>query len=1087
MSVFSDYISALQTNLDRGKATEHTHRAALERLLESLRDDIQATNEPSQVECGAPDFDVSRGSNTIGYVEAKDIGESLDQAKKSEQLNRYLNAIENLLLTDYLEFRWYVDGDLRATARIATLSGGKLKVDKDGQKAAQELLEGFLARDPQPVSNPRELAERMARTTHMIRDIIVTAFEEGKASDLLSGWRAAFARVLIPDLDQPENTTQFADMFAQTLAYGLFSAAVMDETKNGFTRDKAQRLIPKTNPFLRDFFEQITGNALDREPFVGFVEDLVQLLGHADMPAILAEFGADTRQEDPIFHFYETFLANYDPALRERRGVYYTPTPVVSYIVRSVDHLLKTRFDLPNGLADTSTIKVEYEEDGETRKKRLPKVLILDPAAGTGTFLYEVIAHIREHYMTREDGGMWPGFVREHLLPRLYGFELLMAPYAVAHLKLGMQLAGQDLDEAQREKWHYDFASDDRLGIYLTNTLEEAEQQIEGLFGPMKSIAEEANAAGKVKRDLPIMVVLGNPPYSNFGMMNKGEWITTLITDWKPEGERKWNPDDFMKFMRWAQSRLETTGAGVLAFITNHTYIDGITHREMRLKLMETFDEIHILNLHGNKHKKEMPPDGSVDDNVFDIRQGVAVGIFAKYPETQSLPSIYHFDLWGSRAEKYGYLLENDIASTDWTKLSQVDRETCLGSFNFFAPKAFSNIDEYCQGYSIAEVFPTNQSGIKTDRDSLFFDFDKEMLKERIERFYTSAGMQASFRDEYNVHDSSSYPLLSRRENSSFEAQNITKCLYRPFDEKYMYYSPGITSRPAYDVMQHLQQPNLALIGMRQYEYDVEEYCYSFVSRELVECRVFISNRGIASIFPLYVYPSESTDGQQDLFNRSGWPPGKDDRTPNLSREFVYAFAQKIQLDFIPDGHGDLKKTFGPEDVFYYTYAIFHSPVYRERYAEFLKIDFPRLPLTSDKKLFAKLVKLGSELVALHLMESPALADKVTSFPQRGGNVVAPRHPRYLPPGEAEPGSGEALAAGRVYINPEQYFDGIPEDVWEFQIGGYQVLNKWLKDRKGRELSHDDLEHYQKIVVALQETMRLMEAIDAAIPSWPIE
>jgi len=652
------YLKAIRKNLAGGDATEHTHRSALKALLESAPGSITATNEPKRVKCGAPDFVVKRRQRILGYVECKDIGANLNEIEKTDQLKRYFHGLGNLILTDYVEFRWYVEGDRRAEASLARVDrAGKLKPLADGQAKVEQLLSDFLAHKPPPISRPKDLAVRMSRLTHMIRDIVIETFANDEASDLLKGLREALAKVLIPDIAKKEKAAEFADMFAQTLAYGLFAARCNHPPAKPFVRLGAAGEIPKTNPFLRHLFETTTGVDLDSEPYAPIVDDLVQLLDDADIHAVLADFGKRKRERDPVFHFYETFLAAYDPALREARGVYYTPKEVVGYIVRSVDKLLKERFGCAGGLADEAT--VTYKRQGETdsagKRKTItetaPRVLILDPACGTGTFLYTVVDHIREQFMAAGNAGLWNGYVRKHLLPRLFGFELLMAPYAVAHFKLAMQLAGHDLSNEQRKNWAYDFAGDERLGIYLTNTLAEAEKKIKTLYGPLRALSDEAVAAAKVKRDMPIMVVMGNPPYSGHSA-NKGQWIKDLLKgtdtlsgkatenyfecDDKPLGERnpKWLNDDYVKFIRWAQWRIERTGAGVLAMITNHAYMDNPTFRGMRQSLMQTFDEIYVLDLHGSTKKKEVCPDGSKDENVFDIMQGVAVCIMVRLPKS---------------------------------------------------------------------------------------------------------------------------------------------------------------------------------------------------------------------------------------------------------------------------------------------------------------------------------------------------------------------------------------------------------------------------------------------------------------------
>jgi len=1103
MGDLKTYLALVKREFGTGEATEHTHRAALKGLVESFAPDITAINEPKHVDCGAPDYVVKRGDLSVGYIEAKDVGKSLDEAERSEQLDRYLRSLENLVLTDYLEFRWYHRGELRESARLARLTrDGKIVSEKKGEAEAEveQLFENFLDQTPAPITSSRELSERLARLAHLIRDAVVRAFEEELASDHLGNLRRAFAEVLIPDLDLPEKTAEFADMYSQTIVYGLFAARCNHAGPEPFRRLGAAREIPRTNPFLRQLFETITGTALDDEPYVGYVDDVVGILDHTDLDSVLADFGKRTKQEDPVVHFYETFLAAYDPKLRERRGVYYTPEPVVSYIVRSVDSILKTHFGLGGGLMDSSV--VEYEEEApvldrygrpdpsklpERKKKTSPKVLILDPACGTGTFLYAVIDHIRRDFMEHGNAGFWSAYVRDHLLPRIFGFELLMAPYAVAHFKLGMELAGQDLPEAERDTWVYDFKSDERLGVYLTNTLEEAENPWKNLWG-YEAIGREAQSASVVKRDKPIMVVIGNPPYSNFGRMNRGEWILDQLKDYKKDlNEKKLNlDDDFIKFIRWGQWRIEQTGYGVLAFITNNTYIDGITHRRMRQSLMETFSEIYILDLHGNANKKECAPDGSKDQNVFDIRQGVAIGVFIKDPNKDGPAKVYYSELWGLRESKYKRLLEVDISSTEWTKLEPND------DLFFFVPKDFDVEMDYLNMRNLLDIFSVNQSGLKTDRDSLFFDFDEGALKKRIEAFYSDAGMLPEFRKAYRVEDSSSYDLLSRRLKTSFDPSNIIQCLYRPFDSRYLYYSPGLTSRPAWDVTRHmLTAENLGLIFMRQVALQ-DVYTHFGVTRYPVDNRAFYSNKGIMNLAPLYLYPSPAENSsRQKSLTSADWPPGKDGRVPNLSPEFVAEMEEKLGLEFVPDGRGDLEATFGPEDVFDYIYAVFHSPTYRERYAEFLKIDFPRVPLTSDREKFRTLVRLGGELVALHHLESPLLAKTITRYPVVGDNRVEKGYPKYFAPGEVEPGSkaGDCavLEAGRVYINKSQYFEGVPPEVWEFQVGGYQVCDKWLKDRRGRQLSYDDLTAYQKMIVALKETIRLMEEVDSAVGEWPLE
>ena len=739
------------------------------------------------------------------------------------------------------------------------------------------------------------------------------------------------------------------------------------------------------------------------------------------MTSVLKDFGKRTAKEDAVVHFYETFLAEYDPKVREMRGVYYTPEPVVSYIVRSIDHLLKTRFNKPQGLADDKT-------------------LILDPAVGTATFLYMVINEIHEAMLSQKQKGMWNDYVAEKLLPRIFGFELLMAPYAVAHLKLGLLL----------QETGYQFKSDQRLGIYLTNTLGEAIKHSEVLFAQW--ISEEANAAAQIKKEKPIMVVLGNPPYS-VSSLNRGEWIDTLLEDYKHGlHEKKLNiDDDYIKFIKFAQWRIEQTGYGILGFITNSSYLDGLTHRRMRESLLESFPEIYILNLHGSSRKGEQAPENLKDENVFDIQQGVSIGIFVKEPKKSEKMRVYYADMWGMREKKYQALFESDIDTVDWQELIPT------APYFFFVPKDFSLQEEYSQWWSIREIFTAWQSGLKTDRDELFFDFESAALAERMRIFFNKS-YGDDFKQQYRIFPSSSFDIEARRDQAAFNRNNIKKCLYRPFDERYLYYDPELTSRPAYKVMYHMARQNIGVCLMRTPIPPSFTQC--LVTRALLDLNFYAFQ---TYLFPLYLYPAE---GEMQF---------EEGRRPNLNPEFIKAASEKLGLEFVTDGRGDLTKTFGPEDVFNYAYAVFHSPTYRSRYAEFLKIDFPRLPLTSDRELFKALVEKGAELVSLHLMEASVLEQQRTKikFDVSGSNVV--EKVTY------------SETAKRVYINKEQYFEGVPPEVWNFHIGGYQVAQKWLKDRKGRTLTYDELTNYQKVIVVLKETTRLMMEIDDLIPGWPIE
>ncbi len=1032
VKLVQNYIHSIERKLATGDSTEHTHRSALEALVESLAEGITATNEPRRIACGAPDFLVTKGALKVGYIEAKDVGKSLDDIERGkgpdgERFKRYLAPLTNLILTDYLEFRWYVDGKRRFSARLGTLTkDGKVKRDSNGAQSVVELLGNFLAHKAEAVGTPKELALRMARLAHMIRELIVNAFEKEPKSGNLHVQLAAFRDNLIPDL----SAGQFADMYAQTIVYGLFAARCTHPEEKNFTRQNAAYLLPKTNPFLRKLFNNIAGPDLD-DRIAWLVDDLAQVLDQANMEAVLKDFGKHSGKEDPVVHFYETFLTAYDSKVREMRGVYYTPEPVVSYIVRSIDHLLKTRFNKPQGLADD-------------------KALILDPAVGTATFLYMVVNEIRQSFTGQE--GMWNNYVAKKLLPRIFGFELLMAPYAVAHLKLGLLL----------QETGYEFQSDQRLGIYLTNTLEEAIKHSETLFAQW--ITEESNAAARIKKDEPIMVVLGNPPYSS--SIFEGAWIMDLLEKYK-EGltEKKFDLNrEEWKFLRFADWRIEKTGKGIIGFIINNSFLDGIASRVMRYSLYNTFNSIYILNLHGSTMASRSVPADVTDENVFAIQQGVTIILMVKTDSVGASEkdcSVKYYELFGPKEEKYEYLESNSIQSTEWEALN------VNSPYFYFCPMDDTTHDEYNYYPVINKVFIQYSSGIQTKKDKLAIQDDADTMLKVVKKFSDLDSEDA--REHFDLGpDTSGWTINSAKrdlQNFGIKQESVVPILYRPFDFRWTYFtgkSSGFLGRPRSEIMSHfINRENLGLITMRQTVGG--EYSYFGVS-EHPNCHgtFYLGNKGQDYLFPLYLY---STKGEMQFEG------GK--RRPNLNPEFIKAVQEKLGLKFVEDGRGDLKETFGPEDIFNYAYAVFHSPTYRSRYAEFLKIDFPRLPLTSDKKLFKALAAKGAELVALHLMESPALGEPITRYPVTGSD-------------EVEKVSYDDNNR-RVNINKSQYFEGVPAEVWDFHVGGYQVAQKWLKDRKGRILTYDDSAHYQKVIVALKETIRLMTEIDELIPGWPVE
>ena len=1066
------YITKINTLYKTGNAREHSYRGDLQNLLMYLLTDVLVTNEPARVDCGAPDYVLTLKDVPVGYIEAKDIGVDLGSKTLKEQFDRYKSGLSNLIFTDYMDFHFYKDGELTTKIAIAKIENGSIVPIAENFDQFNQLIKNFAETISQTIKSPTKLAQMMAGKARLMADVIEKSLhhddQEGKRSQLKSQM-LSFQQMLIHDIDNKA----FSDIYAQTIAYGMFAARYHDPTLPTFSREEAATLIPKSNPFLRKLFQDIAGYDLDNR-LVWIVDELVNIFLASDVAQIMKNFGKSTKQEDPVVHFYETFLGEYNPALRKARGVWYTPQPVVNFIVRAVDDILKTEFNLPQGLADTSKIKIKKKTVTQTgtganskikeveTEVEVHKVQILDPATGTGTFLAEVVKHIHKKFEGQQ--GIWSKYVTNDLIPRLNGFELLMASYAMAHLKMDMLLT----------ETGYKPTDDQRFKIFLTNSLEEAHPDTQTLFSSW--LSDEADQANTIKRDSPVMVVIGNPPYSGESA-NKGEWIMNLMEDYKkePGGKEKLKEqnskfinDDYVKFMRFGQHFIDKNGSGILAFINPHGFLDNPTFRGMRWNLLKTYDKIYTIDLHGNSKKKETAPDGSIDQNVFDIMQGVSINLFVKNGKKKKdeLGEIYSYDIFGKRELKYNFLHENTLKSIPFIQVEQ-------SSPNYF----FNNKDLSADNentFSLLDLFNTSSLGSLTKRDKLAIDFDKDKLQNKIEYFLNKDNPVKTVCDNFGLvvkdKDKWDAELVREKINITEIKKFIQDLEYRPFDKRKIFYNADLIARPNTKVLGNFRKENWALISGRQGQaVGNMEWNLIFLTNSISDQNIYY--RGGGTVFPLYIYPE--INGQQEAF-------GTIERTPNLNMEIVNEIAKGLGIPFVAEKDltgfrnlSGLPKNVAPIDILDYIYAVLHSPSYREKYKEFLKIDFPRVPYPFRDAInrvctkeeianFWQLVKLGGELRQIHLLESEIVEKYITQYPEDGDNIVT--KPVYK--------------NGNVYINDTQYFANVPEVAWNFYIGGYQPAQKWLKDRKDRELGFEDILHYQKIIVALSETDRIMKEID---------
>lgn len=1014
-NIFDKYLLSISQKFSFKETSELGYRTEFETLLKEIFDNINVTrigHDDKAKGGNKPDFVIHKHNIPILYIETKDIGTDLDKIEKSEQMARYY-GYANLILTDYVEFRFFRNGmPYEVPIKIASynLKNRTIEPIPDSFEHLQRSLIDFAQSHKEPIRSALHLAKIMGGKAQRIRDNIKQFLSDSseKNKEILKIYDA-IKKQLVHDLT-PES---FADMYAQTLVYGLFVARYHDETPEDFTRREAIEYVPRSNPLLRHFFEHIAGSNFDKR-LEHIVNELCWVFAHANVPELMKQYFKDDlwgeahEGPDPVIHFYEDFLKEYDPELRKKLGAFYTPLPVVRFIVRAVDYILEKEFGLPNGLADTSKLP-----------NGVHRVQVLDPAVGTGTFISAVIRRIYERLINDGQKGRWPAYVHHDLLPRIHGFELMMAPYTIAHLKLSMAFK-------QTGFWKFH----NRLGIYLTNSLEESEARDDlfGGFGFAESIAEESKEAAIIKNKTPIMVVIGNPPYS-VSSSNKGKWITDLIKDYKKNlNEKKINlDDDYIKFIRFAEHFIEKNKSGIVAMITNNSFIDGITHRQMRKHLLETFDDIYILDLHGNAKKKEKAPDGSKDENVFDIQQGVAISIFVRKDEKKNkLANVYHSEIFGVREKKLRALTEKSFQNIKWRNLILTDPNY------FYVVRNNGNEDEYMRGFRVDILMTEYNSGIQSKRDKICFAMSNNELKTVIDCFNNN-----------NIHSIKKIlelPNDGRDWKIEWAKKDLTNkysiqtVLYRPFDLRKTIYtgkSKGFLAYPREKTFRHfVNYKNLGLVTVRQQS--TFDFQHILVTKFMIESgAISLQTKEWGYIFPLYLYDD------------------KGNKHPNLNQNIV----------------GEIEKITGeviPEEILDYIYAVLHSPGYRAKYKEFLKIDFPRVPYPKDKNSFKELVKLGTELRLLHLMESPKLNKFITTYDIEGSDAV----------------EKVSYKDGRVYINSKQYFGNVTETAWNFYIGGYQPAQKWLKDRKGRTLTNEDIEHYQKIIVALTETDRIMKEID---------
>jgi predicted helicase len=1023
--MIQSYFEKLLKTSTAGDATEASYYPDLKSLMVDFLTekgfDPSITVQPKRQAVGIPDFTVRKGKELIGYIEAKDPKYDNLEAlppRDTAQIKRYKEKLPNIILTNFFDFWLYRDGVLVKKVRIGfphVVQKLKQVSPVQNEEQLKELLNMFFAYFIPETRSPKALAIELARRTQLLPDSIIEELENDVTTEIDRIYNA-FKEYLISDLS-PEN---FADIYAQTLTYGLFTAR-LNYKENDFNRHVAGDYIPKSIKILRDTFDLISKDAIP-ESLESYIDDIATVLAHSNIEKIKEQLRSTTGDSDPLIHFYETFLGEYDPKKRKSLGVYYTPLPVVSYIVRSVNKILKSAFGLNEGLASTE------------------KVTLLDPASGTLTFPAEAIKEaIKEQKRFSEDTTS----LKSHFLNHFYAFELQMAAYIIGHLRMGLLF----------EELNMTIEDGQRYPLYLTNSLDFSEvQQTELPF--VAGLAQESKDAMEVKKK-DILIILGNPPYAvekkELGALP--DWIIEKLQDYAKglgvEKEKKKGvlQDDYVRFLRFAHWKIDQYGKGIVAMITNNSYLDGIVHRSMRKQLMDSFDQIYILNLHGNSRIKEKAPDGGEDKNVFDIQQGVSIGIFVKSGKNNK-PKVFYKDVWGSRKEKYEYLSSNTVSEKVFKQIKPQPNKY------YFIPKDYSLKANYDKYLSLIDIFSNHVSGVETKRDNFVIDYNKESLKNRVSTFANLDGDNKFIMDTFKLSSKSDLDIEKARKllKEIDIREQIIPYSYRPFDDRWLFYDSSLVSRTRQPLMDVLLENNFALNVTRQLKAN-HKFRHALITDKPTD-RILLSNTTSEAsyVFPLCVKNEKS---QGDLF-----AGGDEDDQNNISRAF---------WSWLKANREQLRDKLNSEEVFYYIYSILYSNKYRDKYLDFIKSGFPKIPFPNKLEVFKSLSELGKALANLHLLKDKNLNHTNTKLEGRGSNKVGKRE----------------WKGNKLYINNDKYFSPVTEEVWNYYIGGYQVCDKWLKDIQARdnsELTTSEIQKYCKLIKVIEETVKLQEKIDKLFP-----
>ena len=1043
----SEYLIEIDKVYKSGVAKEHSYRSALEILMKKLLKGKRIVNEPKKIDCGKPDFIIFNEDIQFGFIETKDIDIEINKILKTEQIQRYKEALDNIIITNYIDFIYYKDETTLLNANIASIVKGSVLEKKEGINAFLDIIDNFSKYEGKIINSSEQLAVIMSRKSKLLSDIIYKRIIKEKYEDYnLRKQKRIFTEYLIHDLTDE----MFSNIYSQTIAYGLFAAKLYGNKNTEFSKYTVSELIPRSNLFLKKFFHYIMGSDVD-EIIKWYIDIFADMFNYVDIEKIKTEF--NKRDEDPYIYFYELFLKEFDKEEKKERGVFYTPVPIVKFIINSVDYILKKDFKITKGIADDSKIIKDIFDvkEGKTIKKEYSKIQILDPATGTGTFLSEIIDKIYKTF--KDNKGMWEEYCENDLIKRIHGFEYMMASYVMANIKIDMKLkdTGVDINNIDNHK---------RLSIYLTNTLEEInEKQIN--LELEEFLKNESEKASEVKKNVPVMVVLGNPPYNKD---SKNDFKNEMYDNYKTEPggiealdvqNKKPLVDDYVKFIAFGHSLIHKYSEGILAYINNFSFLDNETNRGMRWQLLSTFDKIYILNLNGDVEENKGKLQMKGDENVFPIKKGVSINIFIKNNKKKKneLAIVKYAELIGKKDFKLKYLTDNNFNSINWVDIELKE------PLYLFKNNDYTNDNEYRKGFDVSDLFIEYSESITTGRDNFTMRQTRNEMIDDINTFLSLDNEKAritfglgedsnDWKIEFAKNDLQKYS----KNNKLIDTTNIVKIQYKPFDVWYTYFSgrnKGFHRRPQDRIMRnYLSGNNIGLIFKKGFKLDAAPV---FVTKNISINRCWSRSgmQGADFSMPLYIYDKDSLAGFEN-------------KKLNLNNDIINQFELILNLKCTDDGISN--KSFHPIDILYYIYSVLNSKLYLTKFKELLNIGFPLVKYPNNEKEFKKLVKLGKELIQLHLMEEIKDNDKI-KYPVSGNNYVDKIN----------------YTDNKVFINDTQYFSNISSKVWSFFIGGYQPVKKWIKDRKGKTLNNEQKKHYMSIIYVIEETIKLQAKIDEVI------